>query len=335
MLSERKRRILQFIIDYYVVTAEPVGSRTISKNFGIGLSPATIRNEMSDLEALGYLEQPHTSAGRIPSSKGYRLYVDSLGEPNVINDKERALIEQWYQSKILKIDEVFQTTAKILSKMTNNLSVVTASQGGPQTKLNYVKFLPLDSERAILLLVTQDGAIENGIINIPEGVTFEDLDSIAIKISNKLRGTPLNDIHSEMLQDMDTGTHSGLLKIIKHINEEKTENKVFLGGATQMLKHPEFNNLERMRELLQMLEERRLLSDILSTSPNEKLGIQISIGAENKFAGIQDCSVVRATYNIDGQFAGTLAVLGPTRMEYAKVIAVMKFLENYLRKILN
>lgn len=341
MLSERKRRILQFIVDYYVATAEPVGSRTISKNFGIGLSPATIRNEMSDLEALGYLEQPHTSAGRIPSSKGYRLYVDSLGEPDVINENERALIEQWYKSRILKIDEVFQTTAKILSKMTNNLSVVTASQGDPQTQLNYIKFLPLDAGRAILLLVTLDGAIENSVVSLPESITYEDLDSIAIKISNKLHGTPLKDISSEILQDvyqavfMDTNIHSGLLNLIRQIHEQKSENKVFLGGTTQMLKHPEFNNIERMRELLQMLEERRLLHDILSTQTGDNFGIQISIGAENKFSGIQDCSVVRATYNINGQFAGTLAVLGPTRMEYAKVIAVMNYLETHLRKILN
>ena len=341
MLSERKRRILQFIVDYYVATAEPVGSRTISKNFGIGLSPATIRNEMSDLEALGYLEQPHTSAGRIPSSKGYRLYVDSLGEPDIINENERALIEQWYKSRILKIDEVFQTTAKILSKMTNNLSVVTASQGDSNTKLNYIKFLPLGPGRAILLLVTMDGVIENRIVSLPDGITYEDLDNIAIKLSNKLHGTPLVNINSDILQDayqtvfLGTNIHSGVLSLVRQIHEQKAENKVFLGGTTQMLKHPEFNNLERMRELLQILEERRLLNDILSVQTGDNFGIQISIGAENKFSGIQDCSVVRATYNINGHFAGTLAVLGPTRMEYAKVIAVMKFLENHLRKILN
>lgn len=341
MLSERKRRILQFIVDYYVATAEPVGSRTISKNFGLGLSPATIRNEMSDLEALGYLEQPHTSAGRIPSSKGYRLYVDSLGEPDVINDNERALIEQWYKARILKIDEVFQATAKILSKMTNNLSVVTASKGDSQTKLNYVRFLPLDIGRAILLMVTMDGAIENSVVNLPDGINYEDLDSIAMKISNKLRGLPLNDIHSDMLQDiyqsvfMDNSIHTGLLNMIRHIHEQKSENKVYLGGTTQMLKQPEFSNIDRMRELLQIIEERKLLSDILAANTEDNFGIQISIGAENKFSGIQDCSVVRATYNINGQFAGTLAVLGPTRMEYAKVIAVMRFLESHLRKVLN
>ena len=338
MLTERKKRILQMIVDYYVATAEPVGSRTIARNFALGISPATIRNEMSDLEALGYLEQPHTSAGRIPSSKGYRLYVDSLGEPDLINENEQILIEQWYKSRLLQMDEIFQLTAKILSRMTNNLSVVTAYQEN-HIKFNYIKFLPLDSQRAILLLVTEDGVVENRIVKLPEGVAFSDLDSVAQRITTKLAGIPLQDIQQQSIREtyrdivFDEGLHQGLLDLVKQIHEQRHEGKVYLGGTTQMLKNPEFNSVNRVRELLQIVEERRLLKDILNSS-NENFGIQISIGAENKFSGIQDCSVVRATYNINGQFAGTLAVLGPTRMEYAKIIAVMNFLENYLRKIL-
>ncbi len=339
MLTERKKQILRFIVDYYVSTAEPVGSRTIAQKFALGLSPATIRNEMSDLEDLGYLEQPHTSAGRIPSSKGYRLYVDSLDTPASINENEQALIEQWYKSRVLKMDEVFQTTAKILSKMTNNLSVVTAYQDDQEPYFNYIRFLPLDQQRAIFLLVTQDGMVENNIVDIPDGVSFDDLDHVAAKISSRLRGTPLKDLPSELLsaakQDvmLNTALHGGLLNILKQIHAQRKEGKVYLGGTTQMLKNPEFSNVERMRELLQMVEERRLLQDILNVG-DDNFGIQISIGSENKFSGIQDCSIVRATYNINGHFAGTLAVLGPTRMEYAKVIAVMNFLEQYLQKML-
>lgn len=338
MLTERKKRILQLIVDYYVATAEPVGSRTIARNFALGLSPATIRNEMSDLEALGYLEQPHTSAGRIPSSKGYRLYVDSLGEPNLINENEQILIEQWYKSRLLQMDEIFQLTAKILSKMTNNLSVVTAYQEN-HIRFNYIKFLPLDAQRAILVLVTEDGVVENSIVRLPDGVDHSDLENIAQRISTQLTGIPLHDIQNQNLratyQDiiLDQTLHQGLLDLVKQIHEQRHEGKVYLGGTTQMLKNPEFNSVNRVRELLQIVEERRLLKDILNSS-NENFGIQISIGTENKFSGIQDCSVVRATYNINGHFAGTLAVLGPTRMEYAKIIAVMNFLENYLRKIL-
>ena len=339
MLTERKKQILRFIVDYYVATAEPVGSRTIAQKFALGLSPATIRNEMSDLEALGYLEQPHTSAGRIPSSKGYRLYVDSLGKPDRINQNEQALIEQWYKSRILKMDEVFQTTAKILSKMTNNLSVVTAYQNDDEPYFNYIKFLPLDERRAIFLLVTQDGLVENNIIEIPPGVSFDDLDHIATQISSRLHRLPLKDLPQEILNIakhdvlINTSLHSGLLNIIKQVHAQRQESKVYLGGTTQMLKQPEFSNVERMRELLQIVEERRLLHDIL-TAGDAGFGIQISIGAENKFSGIHDCSVVRATYNINGHFAGTLAVLGPTRMEYGKAIAVMSFLEKYLKKML-
>ena len=338
MLTERKKRILQLIVDYYVATAEPVGSRTIARNFALGLSPATIRNEMSDLEALGYLEQPYTSAGRIPSSKGYRLYVDSLGEPNLINENEQILIEQWYKSRLLQMDEIFQLTAKILSKMTNNLSVVTAYQEN-HIRFNYIKFLPLDAQRAILVLVTEDGVVENSIVRLPDGVDHSDLENIAQRISTQLTGIPLHDIQNQNLratyQDiiLDQTLHQGLLDLVKQIHEQRHEGKVYLGGTTQMLKNPEFNSVNRVRELLQIVEERRLLKDILNSS-NENFGIQISIGTENKFSGIQDCSVVRATYNINGHFAGTLAVLGPTRMEYAKIIAVMNFLENYLRKIL-
>ena len=338
MLTERKIKILQFIVDYYVATAEPVGSRTIAREFSLGLSPATIRNEMSDLELLGYLEQPHASAGRIPSSKGYRLYVDSLGEPAHIDEQTQEFINSWYQARIMKMDEVFQTTAKILSRMTNNLSLVTAYDDNV-SKFHYIKFLPLDTMRAILLLVTSSGVVENSIVNLPQGVSFTDLDNISIRINNRLSGMSLSEITGEVIREayadiINDGTIcNSLHNLLKDLLHSQRSSKVYMGGTTQMLNQPEFNSVERVRELLQMIEEQHLLQDIISTA-NSDVGIQISIGSENKLSEIKDCSVVKVTYSASGRTLGSLAVLGPTRMEYAKIIAIMNYLEKYLHKLL-
>ena len=182
MLNERKKKILQLIIEDYISTAEPVGSRTIARKYDLGLSPATIRNEMSDLELLGYLEQPHTSAGRVPSAQAYRLYVDSLVEPGTLTDNDRALINGWFSERRRSIDEIFQSTAKILSRMTKNVSMVLANRDAGAC-FRYMKFLPLDEHHAILCIVTDDGNVANCVVEIPLGMRPEELDYMAGRVS--------------------------------------------------------------------------------------------------------------------------------------------------------
>lgn len=338
MLNERKKKILQIIIEDYISSAEPVGSRTIARKYDLGLSPATIRNEMSDLELLGYLEQPHTSAGRIPSAQAYRFYVDALIEPGTLTDNDMALIDGWYNERRRNIDDIFQSTAKILSRMTQNVSMVLTNQ---QTIANfcYLKFLPLDSQHAILCIVADDGSIDTNVVDIPLGMSSEEMDYLAGKMSKLLEDRNLSDISVEILQTVHTDVvedkliFSSLLQAVRKMTGRRQEQKVFLGGTKQLLNQPEFRDVERVRNLLGILEEEKVLKDLLQGG--EDSGLKVTIGSENKFTGIHDCSMVQATYRLNGQIVGTMAVLGPTRMEYGKVISVMDYLHKYLKTILD
>lgn len=338
MLNERKKKILQIIIEDYISSSEPVGSRTIARKYDLGLSPATIRNEMSDLELLGYLEQPHTSAGRIPSAQAYRFYVDALIEPGTLTDNDMALIDGWYNERRRNIDDIFQSTAKILSRMTQNVSMVLTNQ---QTIANfcYLKFLPLDSQHAILCIVADDGSIDTNVIDIPLGMSSEEMDYLAGKMSKLLEDRNLSDISVEILQTVHTDVvedkliFSSLLQAVRKMTGRRQEQKVFLGETKQLLNQPEFRDVERVRNLLGILEEEKVLKDLLQGG--EDSGLKVTIGSENKFTGIQDCSMVQATYRLNGQIVGTMAVLGPTRMEYGKVISVMDYLHKYLKTILD
>ena len=338
MLNERKKKILQIIIEDYISSAEPVGSRTIARKYDLGLSPATIRNEMSDLELLGYLEQPHTSAGRIPSAQASRFYVDALIEPGTLTDNDMALIDGWYNERRRNIDDIFQSTAKILSRMTQNVSMVLTNQ---QTIANfcYLKFLPLDSQHAILCIVADDGSIDTNVVDIPLGMSSEEMDYLAGKMSKLLEDRNLSDISVEILQNVHTDVvedkliFSSLLQAVRKMTGRRQEQKVFLGGTKQLLNQPEFRDVERVRNLLGILEEEKVLKDLLQGG--EDSGLKVTIGSENKFTGIQDCSMVQATYRLNGQIVGTMAVLGPTRMEYGKVISVMDYLHKYLKTILD
>ena len=317
MLNDRKRKILQIIIEDYIETAEPVGSRTIARKHNLGLSPATIRNEMSDLELLGYLEQPHTSAGRVPSAQAYRLYVDSMKEePGVLTENDRALINSWFKERIRSMDDIFKSTARF----------------------KYLKFLPLSDTQAIMCIVTDDGAMDNGLIDIPAGMSSAELDYLSGKMSNLLEGRRLTEITGDLLQEVysavseDEVMLASLKKAISNIAAKNSEQKVFLGGAKQLLNQPEFQDVGRVKNLLGILEEEKVVKDILNAGDDS--GLKVTIGSENKFTGIKDCSMVQATYRLNGQIVGTMAVLGPTRMEYRKVIAVMNYLHKYLETIL-
>ncbi len=337
MLTDRQKKILQIIIEDYIESAEPVGSRTIARKYDLGISPATIRNEMSDLEMLGYLEQPHTSAGRIPSALAYRLYVDSLQNPGDLTDNDIALINGWFKERIRNIDDIFKSTAKILSRMTRNVSLVLANK---QTTagFKYLKFLPLNERQAILCIITDDGAMDNGLVDIPLGMNPAELDYLAGRMSRMLEGRPLSEITADLLQDVyrnvseDKMLLTAMLSTMQEMAAKNSEQKVFLGGTQQLLNQPEFQDVDRVKDLLGILEEERVVKDLLSAGDDS--GLRVTIGSENAFTGIKDCSMVQATYRLNGQIVGTMAVLGPTRMEYRKVMAVMNYLHKYLGTIL-
>ena len=337
MLDERKKKILQAIINDYILTAEPVGSRTIARKYNLGVGPATIRNEMADLELLGFIEQLHTSSGRVPSEKGYRFYVDSLLAPMSVSEEDREMLTRWYQAKSLKMEEVFQETARMISHMTHNISLVSAPQL-TGCKFKYLQFLPLDEQRVIAVIVTDTGYVDNKIMMIPEGATEEDLRRISESINRRLSGMSIGAIKRSIVEQArdeiipNEKMVTSAIDTIMDVMTARQKEKVYLGGTTQMLQQPEFRNVDKIQTMLSVLEEESRLNDILQEGAED--GIKVKIGQENKCSDIHNCSVVQATYRIDGEVVGKVAVLGPTRMEYGRIIALLKFMHTHLGNLL-
>ena len=336
MLDERKQRILQAVIQDYISSAEPVGSRTLARKYDLGVSPATIRNEMADLEMLGYLEHIHTSSGRVPSSKGYRLYVDSLLPVQPMTDAEKVMIDKWYKAKVQQLDQVFQETAKIISRLTRNVSLVLAPQIS-KAAFRCMQFLPLDDHRVIAVLMTDAGFVENRIMEMPSGSSFEDFQRMAKVINGCLAGHTLGAIRDGSLKRIEAEIgHNGLYEsamtlIDKALNSQRRE-RLYLGGTTEVMEQPEFHNVDKVKELLIMLEKDQLMKDILKAHLGD--GLTVTIGQENEYSGIKDCSIVTATYHLDGELLGSMAVLGPTRMEYGRTMSLLNYMNQNLTEVI-
>ena len=336
MLDERKQRILQAVIQDYISSAEPVGSRTLARKYDLGVSPATIRNEMADLEMLGYLEHIHTSSGRVPSSKGYRLYVDSLLPVQPMTDAEKVMIDKWYKAKVQQLEQVFQETAKIISKLTRNVSLVLAPQIS-KAAFRCMQFLPLDDHRVIAVLMTDAGFVENRIMEMPAGSSFEDFQRMAKVINGCLAGHTLGAIQNGSLKKIeaeigDNGLYESAMTLIdKALNSQRKE-RLYLGGTTEMMEQPEFHNVDKVKELLIMLEKDQLMKDILKAHLGD--GLTVTIGQENEYSGIKDCSIITATYHLDGELLGSMAVLGPTRMEYGRTMSLLNYMNSNLTEVI-
>lgn len=338
-MNDRKKKVLQAIIHDYIQTAEPVGSRTISKKYNLKVSPATIRNEMSDLEEMGLIEQPHTSAGRIPSNSGYRYYVDCLMEKQVLSEAEEYEIEEQLTQKIKQIEDVIQVTSRLLSDFTKYTSLVDSPQICTKS-IKHVQLIPFQSLQALAVIVTENGAVLHQIVPIQESITVEDLSKISTILNRKLSGqsfetlqkSVLDSIYHEMIRERQ------LIKVILEFLEEtmmqEREQKIYLGGTLNILNQPEFKDVEKVRRLLGILDEEEVLKNILGCDDENVNGLSIKIGNENSIQGIDSCSVITATYAIDGTKLGTIGILGPTRMNYAKVVTVVDVMSKTLSKVL-
>ena len=335
-LDERKQKILQAIIQDYIISAEPVGSRTIARKYDLGVSAATIRNEMFDLEMMGYLEQPHTSAGRIPSIKGYRFYVDCLLQPTKISNDEKKFVQVWFQDKMNDVDQIFQSTAKILAKVTHNVTLVMASQS-LAAKLKYIRFLPLDHRRAIMIVVTDSGQIENCIYPKVDGVDVDDLNVIAEKLTYYLAGVPMININMEMLEKYHESIVDDLelyrLAFRSMHKAFRREQQLYKGGTMELLNKPEFKDVDKARTLLTFLEEQDVAVNLFHDDDNEQ-NVTVRIGEEAQLSPMKDCSIIEATFKSNDIVLGKIAVLGPTRMEYAKIIGLLDFMKQHVTHIL-
>lgn len=335
-LDARKQKILQAIIQDYISSAEPVGSRTIARKYDLGVSAATIRNEMFDLEMMGYLEQPHTSSGRIPSLKGYRFYVDCLLEPTKITDAEKQFVCAWFQDKVSSVDQIFQSTAKVLARITHNVTLVMASQR-LNSKLKYIRFLPLDERRAIMIVVTDTGQVENCLYPRPAGASLDDLNIIAQRLTNYLAGMAMDHIdektieafHETIVDDVE------LYRLaFRSMGQALHKGQQFYkGGTMELLNKPEFKDVDKAKSLFTMLEEQDVVANILHDE-GEGEAVTVRIGEEAKLSPINDCSIIEATFTDHDVVLGKLAVLGPARMEYAKIIGLLDFMKQHVTHML-
>jgi heat-inducible transcriptional repressor len=337
MLSARQIQILNAIVDNYITHAEPVGSRTISKREDVGFSSATIRNEMADLEELGFLEQPHTSAGRIPSQKGYRYYVDNLLQPAWLSDSEMKRVRQRFADKYFAFEQITQQTAAVLSSLTNYTSIVLGHEVF-DTKLKHIQIVPLSTHSAVAIIVTNTGKVENKTIQVPEGISISEMERLVNFLNTKLVGLPLLEvrqrIHSEItteLQKLMENYQSALQLLEDAFKNIEPEDKVVLKGTTNIMMQPEFRDVDKVRDILEFLDTNEQLLKHFAPSKN---GVQVKIGTENREDVISSCSIITATYHVDGSPVGTIGILGPTRMEYGKAISIVDFLSKDLSRIL-
>ena len=343
-LDERKLKILQAIIRNYLETGEPVGSRTISKYTDLNLSSATIRNEMADLEELGYIVQPHTSAGRIPSDKGYRLYVDQmLAEKEEKLDHAAQEVKEMHQmllEKEDKMESILKQMAKMLAVNTNYATLVTA----PQVKGNKIKFLQLsrvDVGQLLATIVVEGNVIKNYMIHVEKSLDDETLLKLNILLNTNLNGLPIEDINLAMITKLkqQAGIYDGIIAevmdAVAAVIRENDDIEIYTSGANNIFKYPELSDNQRASELINTLEEKQMLTELVqdSMADENNTGIQVYIGNETPVQTMKDCSVVTATYELEEGVKGTIGIIGPRRMDYDKVISTLTTLKSQLDTI--
>ncbi len=336
LLDDRKIKILRAIIDDYITTAEPIGSRTIAKKYELGLSSATIRNEMADLEDMGFLAQPHTSSGRIPSDKGYRIYVDQLMKTKDLTMEEMENIGKSLEAKINELSQLIRQASAVLSKITNYTSVAVT----PQLKKNILKAIqvvPIEPGKALVIVVTHAGLVKNSIVKISESVLPDFLIRVSNIFNEKLSGLSIEQINLPLIMEIESeiGLSKELLMPILNsvadcINQGEN-SEVYLDGATNIFNYPEFRDIAKAREFLHVLDEKSLICKLLNTCSNSK-DINVSIGAENELLEIRDCSLVTAAYSIGDVTIASIGIIGPTRMEYPRVVTSMKFIREKINE---
>ena len=334
-LDERKVKILKAIIKNYMDTGEPVGSRTISKYLDTKWSSATIRNEMSDLEEMGYIIQPHTSAGRIPSDKGYRFYVDQIMQEK---DNEVADMQELMIQRVDRLESVLKKLAKILAKDTNYAALIS----GPQYHHNKLKFIQLsrvDAYKLLLVIVVEGNLIKNTMVDVQEELTDEQVLNLNILLSSNLNGLTIEEINLEIIRKMkeQAGSHGQVVDLVLNevaaaIRADDDDLQIYTSGATNIFKYPELSDNQSAQEIISAFEEKQQLSELVTQTlaQDENTGIQVYIGDETPVQTMRDCSVVTATYELGDGMKGTIGIIGPKRMDYEHVLKSMKRLQTEL-----
>ncbi len=337
-LDDRKVTILKAIIKTYLETGEPVGSRTISKYSELKLSSATIRNEMSDLEEMGYIIQPHTSAGRIPSDKGYRFYVDQI-----MQEKENEVTEfkDMMVQKVDRLELVLKKMAQVLASNTNYAAMIS----GPsyhKTKLKFIQLSKVEAGKLLVVVVVEGNIVKNTMIDLAEELGDEELLNLNILLNSSLNGLTIEDINLDVISRLkgDAGIHSRVVDLVLNevaeaIRAGEEDLQIYTSGATNIFKYPELTEDGKASQLIGTLEHKEVLKEFVSevnadTESKGENGIQVYIGDETPVQSMKDCSVVTANYDLGGGLRGTVGIIGPKRMDYEKVLGTLRNLMNQL-----
>ena len=335
-LDDRKWTILKAIVKTYLETGEPVGSRTISKYADLNLSSATIRNEMSDLEEMGYILQPHTSAGRIPSDAGYRLYVDRMMEEK---DREVTEMKELVIQRQDKMELLLKQMVKVLAANTNYAAMIS----GPQyhrTKLKFIQLSIVSDTQILATVVAEGNVVKNKLLEIQHGLDQKTVLEMNILLNSALNGLTIEEINLATIAKLkeQAGIHSELVNrvldaVAESIQASQDELEIYTSGTTNIFKYPELSSSEKASELISTFEDKKELADIISQDGAEQTGLQVYIGGESPVGVMQDCSVVTATYELGEGMYGKIGVVGPKRMDYEKVVGTLKTLMAQLDEI--
>ena len=335
-LEDRKKKVLEAIILDYIATAEPVGSRTITKKYALGVSPATIRNEMADLEDMGLIEQPHTSAGRIPSQFGYRYYVDYLMEKENLTNEIKTYIRKSLRDEIKAKEDLVQGAVRLLSQISKHTAVLILSTYS-QSVLTHIQLLPVGDYRLVLILVLDNGHVEHQVIELEKPLSEGEINELSDMLRQAVCGLTVEQWRKLSLNSVRSQWEGQihLLKDILDIIEDtltvEYERKLYLSGTLNIMNQPEFRDVDKVRQVLSLLEEQRIMEDLMmKMDDGESRPISIKIGTENEYENLSACSLVTATYHINGKIMGRIGLLGPTRMDYSRNIGLLDFMSQYL-----
>ena len=334
-LTERQLKIFQAIVDDFIQTAQPVGSRTLSRKYNLGVSSATIRNEMSDLEELGFIEQLYTSSGRIPSDEGYRLYVDNLMRLYKMANIQKKSIRDQLVSRMLESEEIIRHASKILSQMSDLTSFILTPDF-KASRLRNLKIIRLSETRALLVLVSESGIVKDLVIKT-NNLSQEELDKISNMLKSRLKGKDANRLDREKILAIESGFENHLSfvdNLIESIGMHMNSNyasRIYLSGISNVLHTPEFSDVEKAKCILDALDQKDKLSIVLSEDLEKDMSVRI--GKENQWDEIKECSLVTATYKFNGRVIGKIGVIGPTRINYSKVISLVEYMTDTLTDV--
>lgn len=332
-LNERKIKILEAIINDYIATAEPIGSRTIAKKYGFGISSATIRNEMSDLEEMGFIIQPHASAGRVPSDLGYRLYVDTLMRTRELNEEERNYLRRVIEENISRIDDLMMETAKAISYLTNYTTIVSEPNMNRQT-IKHIQLVPVDEQNIAIVLVTNDKIVKNHVVRVHESPDFETLTKLSAVLNKYLSGADeapsAENLKAELEQNFpnDSETWQSVLSAISNQLYVEQQVRIYTSGVKNILEFPEFADINKAKAVFTTLEEQEMLITLLNG--NDYGDVSVVIGSENSLLSLKDCSIIKTSYGVGKNKLGSIGIIGPTRMDYSQVASVLNGIVKYI-----